>query len=86
MFKWFDKNEVNTGRQIEFDYMKGIFMVLIYLIHVFQGTLSKESIVASSAYIFNSMLGAAMFIFIMGFGTAYSRSGSPKNYCISGHC
>ena len=84
MFKWFDKNEVNTGRQIEFDYMKGIFMVLIYLIHVFQGTLSKESIVASSAYIFNSMLGAAMFIFIMGFGTAYSRSGSPKNYCISG--
>ena len=81
MFRWFDKNEVNTGRQIEFDYMKGIFMVMIFIIHAFQATLSKEGTVASVVYLINSTAGAAMFILIMGFGTAYTRSGAPKKYC-----
>lgn len=34
----FSKEEVNTGRQIEFDYMKGLFIPMILLIHAFQVT------------------------------------------------
>ena len=38
----FSNEEINIGRQREFDYLKGIFMLFIYLIHVFQATLSPE--------------------------------------------
>ena len=38
----FAKEEVNIGRQSEFDYLKGIFMLFIYLIHAFQATLSLQ--------------------------------------------
>ena len=80
----FSKNEVNTGRQREFDYLKGIMMILIFIIHAFQGTLSPKDDVMRSIYIFNSMSGAAVFIFVMGFGTAYSRRASPGEFTKSG--
>ena len=80
----FSKNEINTGRQREFDYLKGIMMILIFIIHAFQGTLSPKDDVMRSIYIFNSMSGAAVFIFVMGFGTAYSRRASPGEFTKSG--
>ena len=43
----FTNEEVNTGRQREFDYLKGIFMLFIYLVHAFQVTLSPEDPLAS---------------------------------------
>lgn len=84
MRKWLDAAEVNTGRQREFDYLKGIFMLLIFMIHAFQGTLSPEDGLIQGIYIFNSMSGAAIFIFVMGFGTAYSRQATPRGFAISG--
>lgn len=33
MFKLYYPNETNTGRQREFDYLKGIIMVLLYNLH-----------------------------------------------------
>ena len=30
------KEEVNIGRQVEFDYLKGLFVPMIILIHAFQ--------------------------------------------------
>ena len=80
----FSKEEVNTGRQREFDYLKGFMMVLIFIIHAFQGTLSPKDDVMRSIYIFNSMSGAAVFIFVMGFGTTYSRRASPGEFTKSG--
>ena len=80
----FSKDEVNTGRQREFDYLKGFMMILIFIIHAFQGTLSPKDDVMRSVYIFNSMSGAAVFIFVMGFGTAYSRRASPGEFTKSG--
>lgn len=80
----FAKDEVNTGRQREFDYLKGFMMVLIFIIHAFQGTLSPKDDVMRTIYIFNSMLGAAVFIFVMGFGTTYSRRASPGEFTKSG--
>ena len=84
MFKWYDKNEINTGRQREFDYLKGFFMVLIYMIHAFQCTLTPEDAVVRGVYIFNSMSGAAIFIFVMGFGSVYSKSASPAGFAKNG--
>lgn len=80
----FSRDEVNTGRQREFDYLKGFMMILIFIIHAFQGTLSPKDDVMRSVYIFNSMSGAAVFIFVMGFGTAYSRRASPGEFTKSG--
>ena len=60
MPKWFDKAEVNTGRQPEFDYLKGFFMVLIYIVHAFQTTLSPEDTAMKLIYIFNSVSGAML--------------------------
>ena len=51
----FAKEEVNTGRQREFDYLKGFLMILIFIIHAFQGTLSPKDDVMRIIYIFNSM-------------------------------
>ncbi len=80
----FSKEEVNTGRQREFDYLKGIFMLFIYLIHAFQATLSPEDSISRWIYSFATMSGAAIFIFVMGVGTVYSRHAQPADFAKSG--
>ena len=80
----FSQEEINTGRQREFDYLKGIFMLFIYLIHAFQATLSPEDTVTSWIYMFATMSGAAIFIFVMGVGTVYSKNASPAAFVKSG--
>ena len=80
----FSKEETNTGRQREFDYLKGIFMLFIYLIHAFQATMSPEDSITRWIYMFATMSGAAIFIFVMGLGTAYSRNATPVGMVKSG--
>ncbi len=70
--------ETNIGRQIEFDYMKGIFMPFIFLVHAFQATGSDMSPIVSCVYIFATMSGAAIFIFIVGFGSVYDSRVTPS--------
>lgn len=84
MLNWYDNKEVNTGRQREYDYLKGIFMILIYIIHAYQSTFSKPDVIQQVIYIFNSMSGAAIFIFVMGFGSVYSRNATPLGFVKSG--
>ncbi len=69
--------EYNTGRQIEFDYLKGIFMPFIFLAHAFQATHSDMSPIVSCIYIFATMSGAAIYIFIVGFGSVYDSRMTP---------
>ena len=71
--------EVNTGRQTEYDYLKGMFMPFIFLIHAYQATGSEKSPVVSCIYIFATMSGAAIYIFVAGFGTAYDINSSLAN-------
>ena len=59
-------------------------MILIFIIHAFQGTLSPKDDVMRAIYIFNSMTGAAAFIFVLGFGSTYSRKASPGEYVKGG--
>ncbi len=80
----FSQKEINTGRQQEFDHLKGIFMLFIYLIHAFQATLSPEDLVTRWLYMFATMSGAAIFIFVMGIGTVYSRNTAPAAFVKSG--
>ena len=71
----FSQEETNTGRQREFDYLKGIFMLFIYLIHAFQATMSPEDPIIQGIYI---------FIFVMGVGTVYSKNASPAEFVKGG--
>lgn len=70
----FSKEERNTQRQEEFDYLKGIFMVFIFGIHAFQATLTEPDLCMKILYGFATMTGAALFMFVMGIGTVYSRN------------
>lgn len=74
MKEFFSKEEVNTKRQEEFDYLKGLFMVFIFGIHAFQATLTEPDLCMKILYGFATMTGAALFMFVMGMGTVYSRN------------
>ena len=73
------KEDVNTGRQIEFDYMKGIFMLFIFLIHAYQATWSDMNLPVNCIYAFATMSGVAIYIFVMGFGVSYSEKATPSD-------
>lgn len=70
-----EKVEINTGRQIEFDYMKGSFTPMILLIHAFQVLRGAEPQVDAYKifYIIATMTGSAIFMFVLGLGSTYSR-------------
>lgn len=70
----FAKTDINTGRQVEFDYLKGLFIPMILLIHAFQMLGGKAAVVPAYqiTYIIATMTGAAIFMFVLGFGTVYS--------------
>ena len=42
----FAKTDINTGRQVELDYMKGLFVPMILFIHAFQMLGGPNTIVA----------------------------------------
>lgn len=79
-----DKKAINTVRQSEFDYLKGLFMVFIFFVHAYQGTSSNEDLVEKIVFGFATLSGAAIFIFVMGMGTVYSRHSEPKTLAKSG--
>lgn len=80
----FAHEEVNAGRQREFDYLKGTFMLFIYLVHAFQATLSPEDPFLQGIFMFATMSGAAIFIFVMGIGTVYSKAATPMTFVKNG--
>jgi hypothetical protein len=75
----FADKEVNTGRQVEFDYSKGLFLFAILFIHAFQ-VAGRDAGMNDEAYkiiyMILSMTGAPIFMFVMGLGTRY-RSATP---------
>ncbi|MBQ8015550.1 MAG: hypothetical protein IJ264_05125 [Clostridia bacterium] len=69
------KTEINTGRQVEFDYLKGLFIPIILLIHSFQvlGGDKTPNPAYQITYIAATMTGSAIFLFVMGLGSTYSK-------------
>ena len=51
----FSAEEVNTGRQKEFDFLKGLFMIFIFLVHAFQATMSDMGQAVLCIWIFATM-------------------------------
>lgn len=76
------KEEVNTGRQEELDLVKGFLMFMIIVIHSFQ-LLADASAGKSAVYriIFSAFMftGATLYLFAMGFGSAYSKRNTPRD-------
>lgn len=81
------KEEINTGRQNEMDVVKGFLMIIIVLVHSFQ-TIADSNAANSNVYkiIFAAAMptAACLFLFVMGFGSVYSRKSSPKELVKSG--
>lgn len=77
------KNDVNTKRQIEFDYLKGLFIPMIIVIHAFQLLGGVAEPFYEVFYPICTLTGSTIFLFVMGMGSTYSRRG-PKHMVISG--
>ena len=68
-----EKKEVNTKRQTEFDYLKGLFIPMIILTHAFQMLGATGEPVFHIIYTVCTMTGSTIFLFVMGMGSTYSR-------------
>jgi len=80
----FSKEEINTQRQEEYDYLKGFFMVFIFGIHAFQATLTEPDLCMKILYGFATMSGAALFMFVMGMGSVYSKNSNAGSLAKNG--
>jgi len=77
------QQEVNTGRQREFDYLKGLFVPMIILIHAFQMMGGVAEPLYEVIYPLCTLTGSTIFLFVMGLGSTYSRR-TEKQMALSG--
>lgn len=77
------KQEINTGRQREFDYLKGFFVPMIIVIHAFQLMGGTAEPLYEVFYPICTLTGSTIFLFVMGLGSTYSKR-SEKQMVISG--
>lgn len=79
--------EVNVGRQRELDLVKGFLMIMIVFIHSFQtiaGAEAAESSVHKIMFALFIPTGACLYLFTMGFGSAFTRHSQPKDMVKNG--
>lgn len=73
----FDKNEVNTGRQIEADLAKAICIIGMVYVHSFEqitpNNLGDDAFRYILVTVLDCVFGASTFMFCMGMGIAYSN-------------
>lgn len=78
-----EKKEVNTGRQVEFDYLKGLFIPMILLVHAFQMLGGTSEPVFHVIYTICTLTGSTIFLFVMGLGSTYSKR-TERQMAVSG--
>ena len=83
--KYFSDKPVNTGRQPEIDMSKAFMILLMIMIHAFQGVAPEakgflQTIMGYGAGFF----GAGSFMIFMGIGMRFSRHQGSKNLVIRG--
>ena len=79
--------EVNVGRQRELDLVKGFLMIMIVFIHSFQtiaGAEAAESSVHKIMFALFMPTGACLYLFTMGFGSAFTRHSQPEDMVKNG--
>lgn len=77
------KQDINNGRQKEFDYLKGLFVPMIILIHAFQLMGATNERFYEFFYPICTLTGSTIFLFVMGLGSTYSKR-TDKQMVISG--
>ena len=81
------EQEVNVGRQRELDLVKCFLMIMIVFIHSFQtiaGAEAAESSVHKIMFALFMPTGACLYLFTMGFGSAFTRHSQPKDMVKNG--
>lgn len=78
----FSSEEINKNRQLEFDLMKTLTILLMIWTHVFEelSTEFEPSLSATNAFYRGGIFGAATFMFCMGMGMVYTRRNTPEDY------
>mgnify|MGYP003295684810 CR=1 FL=1 len=86
--KMLSRDDVNTGRQIEIDIAKAVCIIFMIVCHAFEQIPNIEGSAGVFEFIemriFNTLLGATLFMFCMGIGLAYSRNNDPKKIILRG--
>ena len=79
--------EVNVGRQRELDLVKGFLMIMIVFIHSFQTIAGVEAAESNTHKILFALFmptGACLYLFTMGFGSAFTRHSQPEDMVKNG--
>ncbi len=81
----FAQEEVNTGRQPEFDLLKSFLIIGMIFVHVFEDCFDTHSVLSDLiAEYLCCIIGAASFMFCMGVAMQYSRRVNSKNMALRG--
>ena len=83
--KYFADEDINTGRQGEIDFLKAFLIIGMIFTHVYEDCFVTEGFVSQVICEYLCVIiGAASFMFCMGFGMQYSRRVNPKNLALRG--
>ena len=83
--KYLENKKVNTGRQPEFDLLKGIGILMMILDHTFRGCAPEsQGILWSIIALSPALFGLGIFIICAGIGMRYSRRQAPRDNAIRG--
>ena len=82
--KYLADEKVNTGRQPEIDMTKAVIIILMIVVHSFQGFLQNSGFLTNAIYNTGYINGAAAFMICMGIGMRYSRRKDPKDTALRG--
>ena len=81
----FEKNEVNTGRQFEFDVAKTFAVLFMIVVHVFDHMVNPGSgILLCVVEFFGCPPAAGVFMFSMGLGMVFTRHDEPREFAARG--
>ena len=83
--KYLVSEKVNTGRQPEIDMTKAVSILVMVVVHCFQGFMQDQSgfLTAVISHI-SGFVSAATFMMCMGIGMRYSRRQDPKSTALRG--
>lgn len=77
----FEKDAINTGRQIEVDMAKAILVFIFAFVHMTICCNTEEALTHGLPYVFDSIIGgpfgAPTLMFCMGVGMVYARKNDP---------
>lgn len=78
----FSKENVNMGRQPEFDYIKTLIIFIMIFQHVYENY--SRDCLSDMIDFLGFIFGADVFMTLMGIGMKYSRNHSPSTYVSRG--